>query len=994
MPSLKPYFLINSLYLLSILSLSLSANAEPPATTVGGVPEAPILLRPVHEVDIERNADGSIKKESPQYYRTIRPAIPPVRTTHDGRIGYNWTNRRLYLLAPERITKPFTLSEPGMPIVADLNGVHSQVENFLLKPSDYSVPSYIEGPTLCSPVAAENQPRRCNGSNDCYDVSYIGFRVVKSAGNAKNSFDHAFLRSRKVEIEVANPKSLNPTIVNIRPLGEISEKSEPIEVDSTLIDGNFVSFEPMTVADGHLYVARAGFNPIKHIDSLGNSGAKNVDIYYMVSPASAPPCEASAFSYIKRIQKAYKDPEMRDPVTGQTRYGIAEYPMRDSTGKLIPEEGLFPLYPWMDRHGNNLFFATRGSNLFSYDYSSQDNYREVPVGDPALRGSVREWKMNSNSERYPARCIQGVPNCKESPYNPEMPDSVRGFSVLGSWTHGKLVTLDGMINSSDYGLRRGLQAQRELQLYQASGSFDGWVRVGPGRDTGGGGSGIDNNLETFAENSEIRGMSVLTGVIDSLENRFNAFPFLRPTLPRDIVWIMNNSIGSDEIAFDDYMDSKALIISTMIGSVEYVDYSDRNGGWRYRDGFGWPGSFTAPEKQNGPVLIQNAATSNSLPVPAWGYLNKGRVEPVALGGVHGRGLWLEGSTLSYTFPKAITKQSLFFSFFIDHRPLNTSPKKIATFPDGTGVLIVKNGLRITKTIGNSTITKDVPEVVPTKQWTHLGLAVSSDGKQVNLYINGMKKYSLTFKQKVFQLVSQSGKEPYNLVVGANSPAKDRGLRAWIDEVKLFTYIPVPEVICNHAYGSLHYVKPEAGDYWRNLANGYPASTHDEIRNALPESYIQESGISNAGRFVCTVDYNEPMGIYRALQRESENLISLREALLFAVPKGSGAGYDDGRLFWNAQRMDFQKNQFCLSCHTTEERRGLQMAALAAIGVCEMQDPRRQPLQALPFLSGQLTETQLMLISPNHQNQKKIYHPNGALRSDPLILRTKPGGSCQ
>lgn len=985
---------VNRLYLSAILALSLPLRAEPPATKVGGVPEAPSILRPVHEVDVERNADGSIKAESPQFYRTIRPTIPPVRTTHDGRLGFNWTNRRLYLLAPERINKPFPFSDPGMPIVADLDGLNSQVEGFLYKPNDNGIPGYIEGATFCNSVPAQSQPRRCNGNNDCYDVTYMGFRVIKSAGNPKDTFDHAFLRSRKVEIEVANPKTLNPRIVNIRAMGEVSEKAQPIEVDSNLTGENFHSFEPMTVADGHLFVARAGYNPIKHIEGPGNSGAKNVDIYYMVSPKNAPPCEASAFSYMKRIQRAHKDPDMRDPSTGLTRYGIAEYPMRDSFGNLIPEDTLFPLYPWMDQHGNNIFFATRGSALFTYDYSTGDNYREVPVGQPELRGHVREWKMNPNSERYPARCIQGVPNCKDSPYNPETPDNVRGFAMLGSWTHGKAVVLDGMINSSDYGLRRGLQFQRELQLYQPSGSFDGWVRVGPGRDTGTSGSGINNGLETFAENSEIRGMSPLTGVIDSLESRFNAYRFLRPTLARDVVWTMNNSIGSDEVAFDDYMDPKALIVSSMIAGAEYERYGDRNDGWRYRDGFGWGGSFTAPEKQTGPVLIQNAATPTNLPVPAYGYLNKGRVEPVALGGIHGRGLWLEGSTLTYSFPQAISKQSLFYSMFVDHRPLNAGNKKLLTFPDGTGVFILKNGLRITKAIGNTTITRDVPEVIPSKRWVHLGFAVSADGKQVSIFVNGMKKYSMSFKQKVFQLVSQSGKAPFNLVVGVNSPAKDRGLRGWIDEVKLFTYVPVPEVICNHAYGSLHYVKPEAGDYWKSLANGYPVSTHDEIRSGLPGSFANEQGISAGGRFVCTTDYNDPMGIYRALMRENENLVSMREALLFAVPNAASNGFDDGRLYWNAPRANFMNSQFCLSCHTPEERRGLTLVALAPGAVCSMQDPRRQPQQSGSFLSGLLTETQLQLIDPEHASKQKIYHPSGALQVDPLVFKTKAGAFCQ
>jgi hypothetical protein len=179
-----------------------------------------------------------------------------------------------------------------------------------------------------------------------------------------------------------------------------------------------------------------------------------------------------------------------------------------------------------------------------------------------------------------------------------------------------------------------------------------------------------------------------------------------------------------------------------------------------------------------------------------------------------------------------------------------------------------------------------------------------------------------------------------------------------------------------------------------LAASYPANTHQEVFNSLPANYASEKGISSTGRFTCTSDYSDPMGIYRSLMRESENLVSLRNALLFAVPKGGNAGLDDGRLHWNSPRVDFQNNSFCLSCHTSEERRGLHLSALTAGSNCSMKDRRRQPLQPPPFLSGLITNTQMFLIDSDYGNKEKIYHPSGSLMVDPFVEPAKAGGSCQ
>lgn len=949
-------------------------------------PEAPTLLHQVFEVDVTRNPDGTILRTKPQFYRSVRPAIPPVRTSHDGRLGFNWSNLRLYLLAPEKIDRPFPFSETGLNILTDTEGWYSHLPYFLSKPTDPSDAGFAGG-TICNHVKKNDQPRKC-GINDCYDVTYIGFRTFKSQSNPNNSLDRGILRSRQIIVEVENPKTPQARVRDIRPAphSEIREKNEPIQIDYNMSATNFFSFEPVATTDGRLYVARMSFVPIKKIDGNDDSGDNDVDIYYMVAPLTSAPCDARQFSYIKRIQRAPYDPDMKDPNSGKARYGIAEYPMRDSFGNLIPEDAMFPTYPWIDREGNNLFFASGGSVLFSYDWK----FHPVPT-EEANRNEQEQDRL-PNSSRYPVRCIAGVPNCEQSPYNPESPEHIRGISVLGSWTHGKTVVLDGMINHIDYGLRRGLQFQREIQLYQPRGSFDGWVRAGAGRDTGPGGSGIDNQLESYSENAEIKGMSQTSNVIDSLENLVNAYRYLRPTLPRDVVWTVNNAAGSDEVVFDDYMDPRALIVSSMMAGVEFINATwARYDSWYYRDGFDGENDNKI-DQQTRAVLIQNAATSLDLPIPLYGHLSSGRIEPVALGGIHGRGLWLDGNnTLSYEFPRAIKSNELFLSIFFDNRSANDNNRQLVSFPDGTRVLVNPTTLRFKK--GDLTVTLPFPS--GKQQWFHLGITVAADGKSGSVYLNGMKKQNFVSKKPLFGLFNPtSAKGKIVLRVGKQSVDDSiAGFRGWVDEFKLFAYIPTPEVICNHAFGSLHWVKEGASAHWQNLAGRYDVSVHQEIFHQIPQSYANEYAIPSQARFVCSADYSDHMGIYRSRLREAEGLHSLRDAILFATPK-TGGGLNDGRLSWNANRIDYRSNGFCLSCHTSSERRGLSLAALEPGQICTMLDKRRQPLQAPLHLAGQVTEEQLRSIEPFHSQLNKFYDSStGALLSDPMLLLSRAGLSC-
>lgn len=939
---------------------------------LGTNPESPIFRseQQFHEAE-------PVGRTTPQYYKALRPTIPSLRTSHDGRLGFGWGTGLLYLLAPEKMSTHLPFSNPGLDILIDPKGTDSRYgwNDFLIKQGE---PWAFAGVTICNPVPRERQPRKC-GNNDCYDLAYMGFYLKASQGSTVK--DLGYFRSRQVIVEVANPKTRQAKIVDIRPAPgtTLREKAEPIAVDTSITNRDFWSFEPVTTSDGRLYVSRMSGAAVKN---SGGNPNKTVDIYYMVAPLSASPCDAAAFSYLKRMPKAPFDNDMKDPATGKARYGIAEYPMVDSFGRRIPEDAFFPTYPWIDREGNNLFFSTGGSTLYTFPWQ----FQQIKTAEPDR--FVGDWVMAPDTERYPSRCLPGFPDCKQNLYNPEDRGGVRGYAVVGSWTRGKTIVFDGMINHTDYGLKRGPRYNREIFLYQPEAGFDGYVRVGSGREAGVNGNGITNDLDSWNENSEILGMGGPTGTIDSLENIFNTYRFLRPTLPRDIVWTVNTGVGSEEVIFDDSMDTRALIVSSMVAGAEFVSTPWGHDDWKYADGFTRKNDYQVSGKKDSPeqaVLIQNAATSVNLPVPAFGYLNTGRIEPIASGGIHGRGLWLDGNnSLSYTFPNSFNGAELFFSLFFESRSPDEVWRQLAEFPDSTRVLVNSSGIKIQK--GNENLDVLIP--LAKRAWTHLGLGVSSSGRSVSVYINGMKLQTFSTSSALFgingSLVLRAGK---------NAATGIMGFRGWIDELKLFTYIPTSEVICNHAFGSLHAVTSNATPYWQGVADRYPLSSHAEVYNQLPRSFISEQNIPGNARFVCGARYTDHKQIYRALLRESEGLLSVREALLFAVPVSGSL--EDGRLTWNTNRVDFRGNAFCLSCHSPAERRGLTLAALEPGQACTMNDRRRQPLQSPLYLAGHVSSAQMSAISANPQVLTKSYDSaSGALLTDPmLLLRNLAGGTC-
>jgi len=220
------------------------------------------------------------------------------------------------------------------------------------------------------------------------------------------------------------------------------------------------------------------------------------------------------------------------------------------------------------------------------------------------------------------------------------------------------------------------------------------------------------------------------------------------------------------------------------------------------------------------------------------------------------------------------------------------------------------------------------------QWSHLGLVVFPGGTQVRLYLNGdrIQTWNAAAGQRLFRMLDPAATPGpglmYQLYAGQVEGQSSGGLHGWIDELKVFAENPNPEVICNHARGTLVKVP------------GTPRYCYHD--------YASEPG-AHLG--------NLPPGV-----------TSLRAQLLF--PKGP--------LVWNQSRPDSRDNNFCLSCHVdTHFTPSLRVEALQELPLVPMaDDPRRQPLHPPRLISGHIPADHY---GPGLPGQSVIAVPEGELQ---------------
>lgn len=819
------------------------------------------------------------------------PHIPPLRTSADGRIGIRVEGnegmgglQRFHLLVPEKMNESVMTGPNGATILSDMTPYLGGVD---VNPVDENGNIVqLDHTTLCDvradlvPEGKQSNPYSCgaNGQNDCYDLTLIGAET--------KTLNTARMWGTKVRVEIENPKTANAQIYDIQKGDSVAGPRIPAPH----------LFEPMVTWDGRLFVGRrvALSSPL-HTWINPNNGiaiTQTYDLMYSVMDKNSDACDVRNWKDFHPVSHAHFDPEVKG------EYGFAEYQIRDSEGNYILDGVDFGAsYPWMDRDGNNLFFTTHSKRIV-----------DTPKG------------------MYPHRCVNN--NCDQETL--ENLSNHRGHAVVGLWTQGKTIVMDNLLNNTDWAIPLDYEKHMMVELYQDDNQQPIEVRVGGGRE-----------LLRDEDPALPPGWSGNTNVLDSIENLFNFRKELKPVTPRDVVWVMSNGRATDEFSFDDYLDPNAFIISNMSASSTPIDTSGIINRMRYNDG----GTALPTNTYKIDMHVQNAAAA--LPerwrIPAYGLVKAGtaRIEPVALGGITGRGFWLNGeSRITYNIPwqhRNIRDHDWYVGLFIDPRFDNDNQERtLIRFSDRSALsLIGRHSLVFRNARGVAEHVTQFSTPLNEKAWHHLGVALSNSNRSVQLLVDGLQLDQFESSAALFEM--KTGE----LQLGSASWSDHEGMRGWIDEFKVLAYIPNQEVMCNHAHGTL--IGIDDNEQWQTKADQYPAATHIQLSHVLAGNGPSDTtSYQTYDSYACYADYTDDYAAH--LGNIPIGTTGLRDALVFP----------EGPLISSAPRLDSSNNAFCLSCHTNDSPEGLSIESLKIDHqITAPYDPRRQPLQPINKVYGNI-----------------------------------------
>ncbi len=825
-------------------------------------PQAPTILRDVAMIDDD--------------VEWTHPFVPGHRTSMDGRVALRVqggsdevsrlnTNLSFFVMVPERLQEPIVPGPAGVEIMAET------------EPVDVPFPPALDPEitrlghhTICDPteefeLAGERtNPYVCGPGtqHDCYDLVVIS--------STSPGFG-AQLWGTPVTVEIEHPKTAQARIVEVT-LGEpVAGAVLPFTPEWT---------EPAVTADGRLLTGRLGrlLREWTH-PQTGETLRRPYDLAYSVLPEGAAPCDVTGWTAFHPMSHAPYDPQMVGT------YGLAAYPFRDTEGNPIADgEDMGGTYPWVDREGANVFMA-------------------------GVHGRLSE----QSEQDFPRRCVHD--GCEALTENV---DFDRGYMVAGLWTHGKLVHLDGMINALDWAVGVTPESHWWVDLYTDEAGTPVPVRLGSGRF-----------IERFRDAGPYPGgYTHNPNILDSLQNLPNWRPQAQPVTPRDVVWIMSTGVATDEIAFDDFLDPAAIIVSNMQASITQL-YSDggeslaiphqHNGQVRTLQGSaGVLAIYELDPGARDEIHVQNAATSLAWETPAYGRMEAGtaRVEPVALGGIVGRGLWLSGDAAIH-YPLAdqptLDDTDTTIGIFVDNRAAADEARELLSFSDGSGIVVRGDEVFYLR---DGEAVHHVP--LPASQgWVHLGWRIGDGHRHITLLHDG---FALDRYDAPAPMFSLAGGE---VVVGRHT-AGWTGFRGWIDEFVVLAHDVNPEVACNHAKGTLVQLEDGADDSMRSQAGRYPSWAH---------AAVAEASNSAGSSFACLHDYREDYAVH--LGTIPAGTRPLRDAINFP----------EGPLRAGVPRPDSSNNAFCTTCHTTEGQGGLGLDALVADPSTPAEhDRRRQPSQ--------------------------------------------------
>lgn len=867
---------LKNLYILTSLFLSPISMAQ----LSGDLPEQPKIDRDVHLVLDEE---------------FTRPYLPVLQTTHDGRLGINHKALRNFqtgpgtnndngaairLLAPEKLQQPFLETDPG-PGILSLPIANSIPFDELTRGDGSTFRTHLGicDSTGSSSNNAQKNPYNCQG-DDCYDLVVITTTYDTNSDQAGDTT----LWGTPINVRVKNPKTANAFIESISITGDVVR-------GATFRSRAFL--EPIIV-DGKLLVFRRGTAvEFDWTNENNESFTSRSDAVYMVhdNPDSQTPCDITQWDQMYPFSHAPYDSTLNQ------RYGFAMHPFRDTLGNTIADGVPLGSYPWIDKKGDNAALIMFETPLFSGGDHTYPSGSQYPVRCP----------IDQNN------CLSDEESISEGPFH--------GRVIFGLWTNGKMVPMDNLFNNSDYGLKQINGAHREIELYKNPGQSNQtvWKRVGSSRDTS-----VQGLPDGGAANSTF---------VDTQENLFNYLKPLQPITPKDITWLMSNGLVSEEFSFDDYINPNGFIISEMFQAIEVDQNTNRGRNIQYN---GFVNGIDI-----GTARIANSATAlpENWNIPEYGALVGGRIEPVANGGIKGKGLWMDGQKTRIEYdvpmqPSDVLNHDWYISLFIDPRGLGNGRKTLIQFPDNSEISISNNNqsLLFLDQEGGLIHQATLPNPLVDENWTHLAFQISNQNTEIMSFHNG-------YAFDLFNTTEANSNALFKLTVGTlkvgNKADNNSGFKGWMDDFKIFTQKTDYESVCNSANGTLVGVT-ESNAYWFNWSSLYPVTSHQRISDELSTNRKQ-----TFNKYACYHNYNSDYASH--LQNIPDNVVSIRELMTFP----------EGPIFTNAPRPDSSQNAFCLSCHTPTSKKGLNTAALEAISVWAIDDPRRTPMQPAPLVYGNI-----------------------------------------
>jgi hypothetical protein len=779
-------------------------------------------------------------------------------------------------------------------------------------------------------LSMNRNPRACTTTTgdqgDCYDVSWLGQTFEADVHRISSLAVTVFVGSPKTPI--ATTYATGPLDVAVFPQGMIPNLNiQPNDADyqnSRHSTGNVywtrscaceslpcagaaalqsAFFEPTTSSDGRLLMINMG----------GTQRAGAHGVYYAIAPPNLA-CRGNGFELFKPLSCLPTDSRAQG-------YGLAQgaLPMPDGRRAFRGSKGEF-IDPGVEMPGAYMWLDRKAKNLF---YSQVNDYRDA-------------WK--ARQQNPPHRGVNGGqgPPASWALYPDQHPSAAgNGVVALGAWTQGKIIVMDNVLNptdwtgGSDHGDAGYLEMDFapynfEMPLYQEA---PRWIRPGT------------------------------SAMINSPENQLNYLNNQNPTSPFDVVWrVATNTNHNAEVIFDEYMLNDAFVVAHMNsphttfganptyfpddGFVPNRPASSMRGLY-YNNNQGGP----MPEfRFNRSPLLQNAATSTpsrapfaSAPPSTLRLRGGARVEPVALGGVRGKGVFLDGVNDFIDMGYQNTNhRDWFYGLWLDPRDLSlTTTRTVLYWADGSWVGL--SGAQITSYDRSTQTTKtlSLPQYRPQGEYFHLGVKVVDIGatsqRKLSFYLNGTPLGILSFAGlQGFAMDSNALGGWSWFVVGDPGPAHTspgypstrKPWMGWIDEFRIYALTQnstshFEEFICNLAMGSLVNVAGQARCEQLNFhTQGHPVD--------VPA----QSGLKCADK----------------VHKNNSDPDCLRTQRL---------GIASQPLSAQQPRPDLQSNHFCLSCHlSNHSMQELSLTALPAGSVNREDDMRRQPLDWPGYLGGQ------------------------------------------